>query len=82
MKNCNFLLQSLFIAFLFSLIIPLGVHAETEGSAGDQLNLRKVALFKSGVGYFELQGSVEAGEGLELHFKREQALNFISNVNR
>lgn len=80
MKNRNFLLRSVFIAFLFSLIIPLGVKAEIEGSAGGQLNLRKVTLFKSGVGYFELRGSVEAGEGIELHFKREQMNDLLKSL--
>ncbi len=80
MKNRNFLLQSVFIAFLFSLIIPLGVNAEIEGPAGGQWNLRKVALFKSGVGYFELRGSVEAGGGIELHFKREQMNDLLKSL--
>jgi len=80
MRNRNFLLQSVFIAFLFSLIIPLGLSAEIEGPAGGQLNLRKVALFKSGVGYFELQGSVKAGEGIELHFKREQMNDLLKSL--
>ena len=80
MKNRNFLLQSVFIAFLFSVIIPLGVNAEIEGSAGGKLNLKKVALFKSGVGYFELRGSVEAGEGIELHFKREQMNDLLKSL--
>ena len=80
MKNRNFLLQSVFIAFLFSLIIPSGINAEIEGSAGGQLNLRKVSLFKSGVGYFELRGSVEAGEGIELHFKREQMNDLLKSL--
>lgn len=80
MKNRNFLLQSVFIAFLFSLIIPPGINAEIKGSAGGQLNLKKVALFKSGVGYFELRGSVEAGEGIELHFKREQMNDLLKSL--
>lgn len=80
MGNRNFLLQSVFIAFLFSLIIPSGINAEIEGSAGGQLNLRKVALFKSGVGYFELRGSVEAGEGIELYFKREQMNDLLKSL--
>ena len=80
MKNRNFLLQSIFIAFLFSLLIPLGVNAEIEGSAGDRVNLEKVALFKSGVGYFELRASVEAGKGIELHFKREQMNDLLKSL--
>jgi len=80
MKNSNFLLQSVFIAFLFSVIVPSGINAEIEGSTGGQLNLKKVALFKSGVGYFELRGSVEAGEGIELHFKREQMNDLLKSL--
>jgi hypothetical protein len=44
------------------------------------LNLRKVALFKSGVGCFELRGSVEAGKGIELHFKREQMNDLLKSL--
>ena len=80
MKNRNFLLQSVFIAFLFSLIIPLVVNAEIQEPAGDRVNLKKVALFKSGVGYFELRGSVEAGKGIELHFKREQMNDLLKSL--
>ena len=79
MKNRNFLLQSVFIAFLFSLIIPSGVNAETH-SAGSRINLKKVALFKSGVGYFELRASVEAGKGIELYFKREQMNDLLKSL--
>jgi len=79
MKNRNFLLQSVFIAFLFSLIIPSGVNAEIH-SAGSRINLKKVALFKSGVGYFELRASVEAGKGIELHFKREQMNDLLKSL--
>ena len=80
MKNRNFLLQSVFMAFLFSLTIPSGVNADIKGSAGGQLSLRKVALFKSGVGYFELEGSVGAGKGIELHFKREQMNDLLKSL--
>lgn len=79
MKNRNFLLQSVFIAFLFSLIIPSGVNAEIH-SAGSRINLKKVALFKSGVGYFELRASVEAGKGIELYFKREQMNDLLKSL--
>ncbi|MBW1869718.1 MAG: hypothetical protein JRI73_10620 [Deltaproteobacteria bacterium] len=79
MKNRNFLLHSIFIAFLFSLIIPSGVNAEIH-SAGSRINLKKVALFKSGVGYFELRASVEAGKGIELHFKREQMNDLLKSL--
>ena len=80
MKNRNFFLQSLFIAFLFNLIIPLGVNAGIEGSTGGLVNLKKVALFKSGVGYFELRASAKAGEGIELHFKREQMNDLLKSL--
>jgi len=79
MKNRNFLLHSIFIAFLFSLIIPSGVNAEIH-SAGSRINLKKVALFKSGVGYFELRASVEAGKGIELHFRREQMNDLLKSL--
>jgi hypothetical protein len=79
MKNRNFLLHSIFIAFLFSLIIPSGVNAEIH-SAGSRINLKKVALFKSGVGYFELRASVEAGKGIELYFKREQMNDLLKSL--
>jgi len=80
MKNRNFLLRSVFMAFLFSLIIPLGVNAEIQKPAGGRLNLRKVTLFKSGVGYFELRGSVDAGKEIELHFKREQMNDLLKSL--
>jgi len=68
------------MAFLFSLIIPLGVNAEIQKPAGGRLNLRKVTLFKSGVGYFELRGSVDAGKEIELHFKREQMNDLLKSL--
>ena len=80
MRRCQFLFWPVVVGFLFSVMIPLVAKAEIKKEAGGELSLRKVALFKSGVGYFELRGSVQAGKGVKLHFKREQMNDLLKSL--
>jgi len=80
MENRKSLFWPVVMAFLLSVIIPLGASAEIKNSTLGQLNLRKVALFKNGVGYFELRGSVQAGTGVKLHFKRKQMNDLLKSL--
>jgi len=57
-----------------------GTGAESGAGAGDRLALNKVVLFKSGVGYFELRGRVQAGEGVPLAFKRDQMNDLLKSL--
>ena len=67
-------------ALLLTILIASGAGAEESKVSESPLTLTKVALFKSGVGYFELQGSVRAGEGIPLHFKREQMNDLLKSL--
>jgi len=80
MENRKSLFWPVVMTFLLSVIIPLGASAEIKNSTLGQLNLRKVALFKNGVGYFELRGSVQAGTGVKLHFKRKQMNDLLKSL--
>ncbi|MFH1082439.1 MAG: hypothetical protein V1751_03510 [Pseudomonadota bacterium] len=80
MKNRNLLFLSAVILFLVCAMIPAGAVAEIKSLSGGQLTLTKVALFKSGVGYFELRGSVQGGKEVQLHFKREQMNDLLKSL--
>ncbi|MBW1781237.1 MAG: hypothetical protein JRL30_10910 [Deltaproteobacteria bacterium] len=80
MKRRPFLFWLAVAGLLFSANLPGGVGAEDKKEPTGPLTLTKVALFKSGVGYFELRGRVRAGEGVPLHFKREQMNDLLKSL--
>ena len=81
MKKHNLLFYALAIVFFFGLMIPLQTDAQVnEAISGGQLSLSKVVLFKNGVGYFELKGSVPAGNGVKLYFKRDQMNDLLKSL--
>ncbi len=80
MRRLQFLFCLVVGGFLFSFMIPSGVGAKSKEGPSDQLTLTRVALFKSGVGYFELRGKAPAGEGIPLDFKREQMNDLLKSL--
>lgn len=80
MRRLQFLCCLIFGGFLFSSISSPGFSAEGKDVPTDQLTLTRVALFKSGVGYFELKGRVQGGEGVSLHFKKEQMNDLLKSL--
>jgi len=80
MRRFHFLCCLLVGGFLFSFIIPVEAGAESKEGPSGRLMLTKVALFKSGVGYFELRGKAPAGEGIPLDFKREQMNDLLKSL--
>jgi hypothetical protein len=80
MRRLHILFWLVVGGFLFSLMVPTGASAESRKEPSDQLTLTKVALFKSGVGYFELRGKVQAAEGIPLDFKREQMNDLLKSL--
>jgi hypothetical protein len=80
MRRLQILFWLLVNVFLFSSMISPGFGAESQEGPEDRLILSKVALFKSGVGYFELRGKAQAGEGIPLDFKREQMNDLLKSL--
>ncbi len=66
---------------LFCLVFPCAAIAETgQKKEADSLTLKKVVLFNSGVGYFELGGEVSAGEKVRLHFTTDQMNDVLKSL--
>jgi len=80
MRRVQFLCWLAVAGLLFGSMVPPGVDAESKEGPGDSLRLTKVAIFNSGVGYFELRGKVQAGEGVSLSFKREQMNDLLKSL--
>jgi len=80
MRQRLFLFWLVVGGFLLHSMIPTGADAESRKEPSDRLTLNRVALFKSGVGYFELRGKGQAGEGISLHFKREQMNDLLKSL--
>ncbi|MBW2050247.1 MAG: hypothetical protein JRJ09_17210 [Deltaproteobacteria bacterium] len=80
MKRSIFLLKAVWALFLLALLLCPVINAGAGEGGKVPLKLRKVALFKSGVGYFELRGSVESGKGVRLHFRREQMNDILKSL--
>jgi hypothetical protein len=80
MRRLQILVYLVVGGFLFSFIIAPGAGAQSTVTPSGRLTLSKVALFKSGVGYFELRGKAPAGEGIPLSFKREQMNDLLKSL--
>lgn len=81
MKTVNYFIQTVILAFLFGLMIPLSSYGRvSESTAGDQIAVRKVVLYKSGVGYFEMRGTVKGGEAVRLYFRRNQMNDLLKSL--
>ena len=80
MKKLRPMLMVAIPAILLCLVVSHAVMAET-GKPGEMgLSLRKVILFNSGVGYFELGGDVPAGEKIDLHFSVKQMNDVLKSL--
>ncbi|HIJ41850.1 MAG TPA: hypothetical protein HPP90_12350 [Deltaproteobacteria bacterium] len=81
MKRIRPLFSVVIPVILLWLTVPYAVLAET-APAGDVglLSLKKVVLFNSGVGYFELGGDVPAGEKIHLHFSANQMNDVLKSL--
>ena len=66
--------------FLVCSMSSAGLCEESKEKPAGRLTLARVALFKSGVGYFELRGKVKGGEGVSLHFKRDQMNDLLKSL--
>ncbi|MCF8142926.1 MAG: hypothetical protein K9N21_03300 [Deltaproteobacteria bacterium] len=80
MRRLQILVYLVVGGFLFSFLIAPGAGAQSTETPSGRLTLSKVALFKSGVGYFELRGKAPAGKGIPLSFKREQMNDLLKSL--
>ncbi len=71
----------LFLAGL-SVIAFYGTQASRAADTGKNggVPIRKVILYKHGIGYFERQGTVTGGENVEIHFKKEQMNDLLKSL--
>jgi len=65
---------------LLPLLTTSVLAAESGARFEGRLTLNRVVLFKSGVGYFELRGRGQAGEGIPLDFKRDQMNDLLKSL--
>ena len=54
--------------------------ADEETSSNSQLPIKKVVLYKHGVGYFERTGEITGGQTVTLQFKRDQMNDLIKSL--
>jgi len=80
METKNTLIK-LFLAGL-SVIAFYGTQVSRAAEAGKNggVPIRKVILYKHGIGYFERQGTVAGGENVEIHFKKEQMNDLLKSL--
>lgn len=80
METKNTLIK-LFLAGL-SLIAIYGTQASRAADTGKNggVPIRKVILYKHGIGYFERQGTVTGGETVQIHFKKEQMNDLLKSL--
>lgn len=71
----------LFLAGL-SVIAIYATQASRAADTGKNggVPIRKVILYKHGIGYFERQGTVTGGENVEIHFKKEQMNDLLKSL--
>ena len=80
MKKIRPMLNVFIPAILFCLTVSHAAMGETVKTGETGLSLRKVVLFNSGVGYFELGGDVPAGEKIDLHFTANQMNDVLKSL--
>jgi hypothetical protein len=81
MKKIRFLFSAVISVMALCLTVPYMSMAETAKTADDGLlSLRKVVLFNSGVGYFELGGHIPAGDKVDLHFSTKQMNDLLKSL--
>ena len=80
MKRIRLVLNVVIPAILVCLTVSYPAMGETVKALDNGLSLRKVVLFNSGVGYFELGGLVPAGEKIDLHFSATQMNDVLKSL--
>ena len=79
-RKMYFLVSAVIFTMTFCLPIPHISMAEVGKVGAEGLSLRKVVLFNSGVGYFELEGNVPAGDKIDLHFSKNQMNDVLKSL--
>ncbi len=80
MKRHNLFFLLTIAGFLLTAAMSPANGAQDQPSPDGRLSLTRVALFKSGVGFFQLRGKVQAGESVRLHFKKEQMNDLLKSL--
>ena len=70
--------RSMCLAVLFALALPLAARAE--GPKKTTLPLKKVVLFSSGVGFFELSGKVQDDAAVEMKFNVDDINDLLKSM--
>jgi len=80
MRHLRTLLWLLACGWFLILAMPADAVPGNGEAASEGLALSRVALFKSGVGYFELRGKARPGEAIPLNFKRSQMNDVLKSL--
>ncbi|MFH1421147.1 MAG: hypothetical protein ABIH42_00295 [Planctomycetota bacterium] len=72
------------LVFISIIAVVCMIFAETgiaqEKQDGSEPKVKKVVLYKHGVGYFELKGKVQGDATVSLHFKTEQMKDLLTSL--
>ncbi|MCP4578825.1 MAG: hypothetical protein GY846_21310 [Deltaproteobacteria bacterium] len=83
MKKRKKILWIAFFIACFFLQMPLAGATGTDrkmDTQAERLVLKKVALFNTGVGYFQLRGTMPAGKSCNLYVKRDQMNDLLKSL--
>ena len=81
MNTRNCLIWWCGVGLLIGLLGPVRTaSASDEPALNSELPIRKVVLYKHGVGYFERAGSVAGGQEVNLYFKSEQMNDLLKSL--
>jgi hypothetical protein len=81
MKARNYQIRIFGLVCLGALLVSLSVQAQSVvGNPNSELPIRKVVLYKHGVGYFERHGTVAGQQDINLHFKAEQMNDLLKSL--
>lgn len=81
MRVHNLFFRSAVIGFLVGTLMVSSAHAEANKSTGDsRMAIRKVVLYKCGVGYFEMRGSAKAGEAIRLYIDHDRMSDLLKSL--
>lgn len=61
-------------------VLPLSTALAQVGAKADELDIRRITLYRSGVGSFERRGKVDGVETVQLRFKTEQINDILKSM--
>jgi hypothetical protein len=81
MKRASYFKKRAVLTILLGLIVlPLFCGDVSAVTGQGDMAVRRVVLYKSGVGYFEMRGSVKGGETVRLYFRSDQMNDLLKSL--